>query len=125
MKKIPRGFWACLFWVSIVALWWAIPSPPSAQSPTKEVRNAQRLNEESKYENWFWQQQKKEPDLYKTIIGKIETSDGKIVTGRLLFISECPKGYGCAQPDESNTYEGITPNELANLQNEPEDDHGY
>ena len=89
----------------IVGLWiWRAQNPvirnPEAEKAAREKVKAENMERNLKYEADFL-----EHDTDPTILGRVRTPTGGIVTGRLLFIPVCPEGHWCVQPDMSITDE--------------------
>jgi len=89
-------FVGCIGWMLWEAKQPAVHDPQAekAAQELKAKRNAARLQRELQYEEEFWK-----TDTGPTVLGRIITPNGGVITGRLQFIPECPIGYLCAQPD--------------------------
>lgn len=92
--------WAAFF-VFIGAYF--VPHHDNAMVDAKNRHQNNAVHNEQNYERWFWKQKMDNPKLYHTIIARVQSSDGKIVSGSLVFTPDCPIGYDCAQPDQSFT----------------------
>jgi len=90
-------FWGCL----IGGFVWFSQYNNKTNNPTEEELKVEELAKELEHEKIFLQDRDnkiKDGKELPTLI-RIETPDGNSVTGKWLFITECPKGFLCAQPD--------------------------
>jgi len=112
MNNLHHTLWdKFVGWVSAVIfvcaigwiIWVAQQPDPQAEKIAQEKKakwKAERLQNELKYEEKFWK-----TDTGPTVLGRVMAPNGGIITGRLLFIPECPIGYWCVQPDTAITDE--------------------